>query len=156
MPSIQQITRNTSLIAVLTAFFASFAFALSPVQKTKSEAQLKLAVEKTKAACGNSALEATVDWDAMEKISAPDKEQFVIAVGQYSSWALECMAMVCSDKDYKAEVAKITKVVAVPEVRTSSSDLRPKFTKNGTVLQENFRYNGGNKNNCDIELKKLF
>jgi hypothetical protein len=146
-----------SVLFVLGAFLFSFnVFAISAVQKAKAEAQLKTSVNQTKAACGSATLDATIDWASFEKLSATDKDQYVNAAGQYSSWGMQCLAMICSDKDYKAEAAKITKYVAIPEVRQSSDGLRPKFAKDGETLKETFKYNGGNNGGCDLDLKKLF
>lgn len=100
-------------------------------------------VEKVKAACGNTALEVAVSWDAYaamikanEATLTENREQtqWVYAQGgQRTISVLESLAKICSeDEDYKEEIANLTKVVVTPQ--PNYGDYKSEFTLDGTVL----------------------
>lgn len=138
--------RKMIAISVIAALAATNAYAGVAETKAKNSAEQSIAevVAKTKAACGNSALEVSVAWDQVEVVTQKNAEliekknskpAYVIGeIANRASAAVEALGKICAeDADYKAEIAKLNKVEVTP--KQSYDDYSTSFALNGAALQ---------------------
>ncbi len=101
-------------------------------------------VTKTKAACGNAALEVNVAWDQVEAVTEKNAElitkknskpAYVISeIGGRTAAALEALQKICTeDADYKDAISKMSKVEVTP--KDSYDDYVTEFALEGDTLK---------------------
>ncbi len=133
-------------LSLVTALAATNTYAGVAETKAKNSAEQSIAevVTKTKAACGNAALDVTVAWDQVEAVTEKNAEliqkknsqpSYVIGeIANRATAALEALEKICSeDADYKAEIAKLNKVEVTP--KQSYDDYSTSFALQGAALQ---------------------
>ncbi|NQZ51632.1 MAG: hypothetical protein HRT95_16105 [Moritella sp.] len=108
-----------------------------------AEANIKTAITKTIAACGNDDLEVNVEWDDYKDMIKSNKD--AIAKKRYKSeWVLShagdrtvstlgALAKICaSDADYKEEIANLSEIIVKPKAKFS--DTSSEFSIDDDVL----------------------
>jgi hypothetical protein len=137
---------NKQLLTVtLCTLIATTAHAGVKDKKAIKAAEAGIAAEVTKvqAACGNTALEVSVDWGEYKAMVKANKEalkkdrsqtQWIFAQGgERTISTLEALAKICTDdEDYKEEITNLTKLVVIP--KASYGDYKTEFSLDDTVL----------------------
>lgn len=101
------------------------------------------ATEAMKSACGNTALEVSIDWDAYNAMvesntdliaKGSDKAEWVLGHGgERAANSLKALAKICADDaDYKEEIATLTAVKFTPKAKYD--DYQSEFKLDGTTL----------------------
>lgn len=113
--------------------------------KRASEEKITKTVPKTIAACGNKELKVEIVWADYDKfITDPanlkeidkDKTEWILAkAGVRAQAALEGLAKLCADKDYKEEVAKLKLIKIHPQAGYKKGRTALTISKDGTNIK---------------------
>ncbi|MDH5649836.1 MAG: hypothetical protein OEY67_09285 [Gammaproteobacteria bacterium] len=148
--------RNIAILVGLTIVLTSTA-AIAGIKDKKSmgesEKTIATATADAKKACGNPTLESKIDWSSWDKYDykklGKNKADILRFTGGLAKSVLESLADLCKDADYKAEVAKITKLSF--SGKDDPSEQYVAFALDGSTL--NIKLNGdgvGSWKNADL------
>lgn len=149
-------------LAILLASLSFSSYAGIKDNKAKKEVAetLKSAVANVKSACGNASLAGDIDWANWDtydytKLSGNKAKSEVILSTKFLVEALaDDIAELCKDADYKAELAKLTKLNF--SGKKDQSSMYVDFKLNGTTLNMQLNADAiGSWKNKDL-LKKVW
>ena len=137
--------KYTLISSILITTLSTSAYASIKDKKAIRAANENIAAEvaNVKKACGNSALEVSVNWEKYKTMITANKEnlakdnyrsEWVIGhSGQRTVATLEAMSKICStDEDYKEEIAQLAKIQIIP--KTDFKDSKSVFSLEEKVL----------------------
>ncbi len=146
-------------LMILIGGIASASTAYANVAETKAQNAVKTKVDaamaEIKTACGNAELTGEIAWadyDAVKLEQGKTKDVVEAYAGDYMTAVAHKVKSLCADKDYKVEMAKITKIVGHPGETGDGSFMQ--FAKTGNTIDVHFAK--GNPANAEKDLKKLF
>lgn len=146
-----------NLLAILLLATVSTGALANSVEEKKaiaaSDAKAATDGAAIKAACGNADLKITIDWASYEALPLENgntKENIFSQPARLTEKLAADFATICADKDYKAEVAKLTEIKLVPN--NTHDPHWTNFKHEGTVMTVAFNqiYNIG-----DYDIKAI-